>query len=121
MEIAFESCAAVTTPSDDLRSKLEARGNAYDVEQIYSCELPINHVGPHYSIGQSLEPDSPEGDDLWLRWKDGDDSILESKPMCPALHVDGDECGGEGICMLYDGHPGPHTDECASRWLVRFT
>lgn len=117
MDVAFESCPASTAPPESLRSQLEARGDAYDVEQIYSCELPVNHVGPHYSLGQGLEPDSPEGNDVWLRWKYAGDLLLESKPMCPAVHAGGDECGGEGICMLYEAHPGPHTDECPSRWI----
>lgn len=111
MNVEFVRCPAVTAPPTI------AATTAYVVEESYTCELPADHVGPHYSILDSLEPDStPDGDDVWLRWESGRDPVQEIKAMCPASHEDGEACGGDGICMLYEGHPGPHTDECESRW-----
>jgi len=118
MEVAFVPCPAAVAPTEIRRRQLQARGDAYVVEQSYSCELHAEHEGPHYSIGQSLDPESTSDgdDDVWIRWSNDRDATLEAKPMCAAAH-DGGDCGGDGICMLYGGHPGPHTDECETRWL----
>ncbi len=123
MEVAFVPCLATVTTTEILRSQLEARGDAYAAEESYGCELQAEHEGPHYAMGQSLEPEwTADGDDdVWIRWSRDHDATLETKPMCTATHDDGEYCGGDGICMLYGGHPGPHTDECESRWLFSST
>lgn len=105
----FTECTASLTPTEELRGKLDVgKAGGYAIEPEYGCELPIGHSEPHHAIGQTFN--DGEHDDLWITWTDSGEPQVTALPMCDAYV---EPTGGEEdkICLLYAGHPGPHTYE----------
>ncbi len=105
----FKECSARVTPTEKLRTQLDVgKAAGYAIEPEYGCELPGGHSGPHHAIGQAFN--DGEHDDLWITWNDGDEPQVTALPMCEA-YVEPDATGEDKVCLLYVGHPGPHTYE----------
>jgi hypothetical protein len=100
-------CTARLTTSPEMRAKLdEFGGEAYEVEDSYGCEYPAGHDGPHHSVAEGGSRDSDQ--ERWIRWVDaGAWEIVELEPC--DVDSPSDVEGGEALCLLPSGHPGPHT------------
>ena len=72
-----------------------------------SCEFELGHPGPHHSLGQAHDDGYL---DLWIQWSDYTASSIVGLPPCEA------ENEGNGLCVLPQGHPAPHSDATTS-WL----
>ena len=106
---AFTERAASVTPKTELRSKLNVgKGGGYAIEPEYGCELPAGHAGPQHAVGQTF--DKSDLDDLWITWADGEEPQVTALPMCDG-YVEPTSAEEDKMCLLYFGHPGPHSYE----------
>ncbi|HEY8864730.1 MAG TPA: hypothetical protein VIO37_11245 [Candidatus Dormibacteraeota bacterium] len=109
MAQAFTECAATVTTTDDLRAQLDVgKDGGYAIEPEYGCELPSGHAGAHHAVGQTFS--HGVGNDLWITWLDGGEPQVGELPMCEG-YVEQTADEEDKVCLLYAGHPGPHTYE----------
>jgi len=114
---AFMECAASVATTEALRGNLDV-GNAggYAIEPQYGCELPSGHAGAHHAVGQTFG--DGERDDLWITWVDGGEPKVSALPMCEG-YVEETATDEDKVCLLYAGHPGPHTYEREAQGMSR--
>lgn len=99
LALPFSACTATIARSAIPRGAARL-AIAVDHEDAFTCDLPVGHEGPHYSM---VGPGS-ETSDYWVRWSPQLESELELKEMCSVDSADDTPCTG------YGGHPGPHFD-----------
>lgn len=73
----------------------------HHVNRVVRCQLETHTAGAHYGIGRDLPMYTPA--EVWVRWYGGHQpTALGAWPDCHGLL-------GDEPCILFDGHPGPHS------------
>ena len=94
-------CAVRVAIGGQLLASLQAVEGYHEIDTHLPCELVPGHAGLHHTLGQT--PLDSDGTDLWIRWAEGFASEMVQLPGCDAWH-------GEAVCLLFEGHDGPHSD-----------
>ncbi|MEU4332420.1 hypothetical protein [Nonomuraea dietziae] len=105
-DVGAEACPHYNVLNDLEWGQLASRPYAaHESKAAYGCELQADHPGPHMALAQSFD-----GYEAWLRWAVRSRELVDLTP-CEASDgpVDDPE-----LCLLFNGHPGPHTFEAST-------
>lgn len=100
-----QACNDTVVPTADECALIEGiAGGDHPAQDQHRCELVAGHRGPHHALAQIANHH-----ETWLAWDDFGLREFRSHRGCPLeIPLAQQGMGTTLICMLFDGHEGPH-------------